>query len=209
MSVYTPMTTKVTGTAALIVAIFPLVGGAIISGAVPTQIAYGQLPDVDDTVDDTLERAGITEQVREEEEEDTNNLERQQQPLDRENEQELGQEVVDRSEHSYGTNTNLEIKSQVDDQDIAQRIVNGKDLGGESSSESAYVKGKYSRSDSSSSDTQKANEQDADNGEEINQDEEKTVNQDETWMFGDDAADLDPSDLNPTNIAIPVGIPVL
>ena len=207
MSVYTPMTTKVTGTAALIVAIFALVGGAIISGAVPTQIAYGQLPDVDDTVDDTLERAGITEQVREEE--DTNNLERQQQqPLDRENDQELGQEVVDRSEHTYGTNTNIEIKSQVDDQDIAQRIVNGKDLG-ESSSESAYVKGKYSRSDSSSSDTQKANEQDAHSGEEINQDEEKTVNQDETWMFGDDAADLDPSDLNPTNIAIPVGIPVL
>jgi hypothetical protein len=207
MSVYTPMTTKVTGTVALIVAIFALVGGAIISGAVPTQIAYGQLPDVDDTVDDTLERAGITEQVREEEE-DTNNLERQQQPIDRENGQELGQEVVDRSEHTYGTNTNIEIKSQVDDQDIAQGIVNGKELG-ESSSESAYVKGKYSRSDSSSSDTQKANVQDAHNGEEINQDEEKTVNQDETWMFGDDAADLDPSDLNPTNIAIPVGIPVL
>ncbi len=206
MSVYTPMTTKVTGTAALIVAIFALVGSAIISGAVPTQIAYGQLPDIDDTVDDTLERAGITEQVKEEE--DTNNLERQQ-PIDRENDQELGQEVVDRSEHSYGTNTNIEIKSQVDDQDVAQRIVNGKDLGGESSSESAYVNGKYSRSDSSSSDTQKANEQDAHNGEEINQNEEKTVNQDETWMFGDDAADLDPSDLNPTNIAIPVGIPVL
>jgi predicted RND superfamily exporter protein len=207
MSIYTPMTTKVTGTAALIVAIFALVGGAIISGAVPTQIAYGQLPDVDDTVDDTLERAGITEKVREEEE-NTNNLERQQ-PIDRENEQELGQEVVDRSEHTYGTNTNIEIKSQVDDQDIAQRIVNGKDLGGESNSESAYVKGKYSRSDSSSSDTQKANEEDAHNGEKINQDEEKTVNQDETWMFGDDAADLDPSDLNPTNIAIPIGIPVL
>jgi hypothetical protein len=206
MSVYTPMTTKVTGTAALIVAIFALVGSAIISGVVPTQIAYGQLPDIDDTVDDTLERAGITEQVKEEE--DTNNLERQQ-PIDRENDQELGQEVVDRSEHSYGTNTNIEIKSQVDDQDVAQRIVNGKDLGGESSSESAYVNGKYSRSDSSSSDTQKANEQDAHNGEEINQNEEKTVNQDETWMFGDDAADLDPSDLNPTNIAIPVGIPVL
>lgn len=206
MSVYTPMTTKVTGTAALIVAIFALVGGAIISGAVPTPVAYGQLSDVDDTVDDTLERAGITEQVKEEE--DTNDIERQQ-PIDRENDQELGQEVVDRSEHSYGTNTNIEIKSQVDDQDIAQRIVNGKDLGGESSSESAYVNGKYSRSDSSSSDTQKANEQDAHNGEEINQDEEKTVNQDETWMFGDDAADLDPSDLNPTNIAIPIGIPVL
>jgi len=200
------MTTKVTGTAALIVAIFTLVGGGIISGAIPTQIVYGQLPDVDGTVDDTLERAGIKEQVREEEG-DTNNLERQQ-PIDRENDQELGQEVVDRSEHTYGTNTNIEIKSQVDDQDIAQRIVNGKDLG-ESSSESAYVKGKYSRSDSSSSDTQKANEQDAHSGEEINQDEEKTVNQDETWMFGDDAADLDPSDLNPTNIAIPVGIPVL
>lgn len=206
MSVYTPMTTKVTGTAALIAAIFALVGGGIISGAIPTQIVYGQLPDVDDTVDDTLERAGIKEQVREEE--DTNDIERQQ-PIDRENDQELGQEVVDRSEHTYGTNTNIEIKSQVDDQDIAQRIVNGKDLGGESSSESAYVNGKYSRSDSSSSDTQKANEQDAHNGEEINQDEEKTVNQDETWMFGDDAADLDPSDLNPTNIAIPNGIPVL
>lgn len=206
MSVYTLMTTKVTGTAALIAAIFALVGGGIISGAIPTQIVYGQLPDVDDTVDDTLERAGIKEQVREEE--DTNDIERQQ-PIDRENDQELGQEVVDRSEHTYGTNTNIEIKSQVDDQDIAQRIVNGKDLGGESSSESAYVNGKYSRSDSSSSDTQKANEQDAHNGEEINQDEEKTVNQDETWMFGDDAADLDPSDLNPTNIAIPNGIPVL
>lgn len=206
MSVYTPMTTKVTGTAALIAAIFALVGGGIISGAIPTQIVYGQLPDVDDTVDDTLERAGIKEQVREEE--DTSDIERQQ-PIDRENDQELGQEVVDRSEHTYGTNTNIEIKSQVDDQDIAQRIVNGKDLGGESSSESAYVNGKYSRSDSSSSDTQKANEQDAHNGEEINQDEEKTVNQDETWMFGDDAADLDPSDLNPTNIAIPNGIPVL
>jgi hypothetical protein len=198
------MTTKATGTAPLILTILALVGSAIISGAVPTPVAYAQLPDVDDTVDDTLERAGIKEQLGEE---DINNIERQQ-PIDRENDQELGQEVVDRSENTYGTNTNIEIKSQVDDQDIAQRIVNGKDLG-KSSSESAYVKGKYSRSDSSSSDTQKANEQGADNGEEINQDEEETVNQDKTWMFGDDAADLDTSDLNPINIAIPIAIPVV
>jgi hypothetical protein len=200
------MTKKATGAAPLIMTVFALVCGAIISGAVPTPVAYAQLPDVDDTVDDTLERTGMTEQLGEE---NTNNIERQQQPpIDHENDQELGQEVVDRSEHSYGTNTNVEIKSQVDDQDIAQRIINGKDLG-ESSSESAYAKGKYSRSDSRSSDTQKANEQDADNGEVINQDEEETINQDKTWMFGDDATDLDPSDLNPTNIAMPIAVPVV
>jgi hypothetical protein len=200
------MTTKATGTAPLILTVFALVCGAIISGAVPRPVAYAQLPYIHDTVNDTLKRAGITEQLGEE---DTNNLERQQQqPRDPENDQELRQEVVDRSENTYGTNTNIEIKSQVDDQDSAQTIVNGKDLG-ESSSESAYVKEKYSRSDSSSSDTHKTNEQRADNGEEIKQGEEETVNQDKTWMFGDDAADLEPTDLNPTNIAIPIAIPAV
>ena len=204
MSIYTPMTKKATEPAPLILTVFALVCGAIISGAVPRPVAYAQLPSVHDTVNDTLERAGITEQLGEE---DTNNLERQQQqPIDPEKDQEVRQEVVDRSENTYGTNTNIEIKSQVDDQDSAQTIVNGKDLG-ESSSESAYVKGKYSRSDSS--DTQKANEQRADNGEEIKQDEEETANQDKTWMFGDDPADLDASDLNPTNIAIPIAIPAV
>ena len=198
------MTTKAIGTAPLILTIFALVGGAIIYGAVPTPVAYAQLPDVDDTVDDTLERAGITEQLGEE---GTNNIERQQ-PIDREDDQELDQKVVDRSEHTHGTNTNIEIKSQVDDQDIAQRIVNGKDLG-ESSSESAYVEGKYSRTDSSSSHTQKADEQGSHNGEKINQEEEERVNQGKTWIFGDDAADLEASDLNPTNIALPIAIPVV
>src|SRR5215204_6071826 len=164
------MTTKATATAPPILAIFVLVGGAIISaGVVPTPVA--------DTEDDTLERVGTTEEVGEEE--DTNNIE--QQSIDQENDQEQGQEVVDRSEHSDGTNTNIQIKSELDDQDIAQEIVNGNDLG-ELSSES----------------TQKANEQDADNGGELNH------NEDETWIFGDDAVDLDAA-----NIAIPIAIPVM
>jgi hypothetical protein len=169
------MTTKATATAPLILAIFVLVGGAIISAVVPTPVAYAEISDVVDTVDDTLERVGITEG----EEEDTNNIE--QQSIDQENDQELGQQVVDRSEHSGGTNTNIQIKSELDDQDIAQEIINGNDLG-ESSSES----------------TQKANEQDADNGEELNHDE------DETWIFGDDAVELEAA-----NIAIPIAIPVM
>jgi hypothetical protein len=178
------MTTKATATAPLILVIFVLVGGAIISaGVVPTPVAYAEISDVVDTVDDTLERVGITEEVGEEE--DTNNIE--QQSIDQENDQELGQEVVDRSEHSDGTNTNIQIKSELDDQDIAQEIVNGNDLG-ELSSES----------------TQKANEQDADNGGELNHDEDETVDQDETWIFGDDAVDLDAA-----NIAIPIAIPVI
>src|SRR5215208_7092668 len=156
------MTTKATATAPLILAIFVLVGGAIISaGVVPTPVAYAEISDVVDTVDDTLERVGITE--------------------------ELGEEVVDRSEHSDGTNTNIQIKSELDDQDIAQEIVNGNDLG-ELSSES----------------TQKPNEQDADNGGELNHNEDETVDQDETWIFGDDAVDLDAA-----NIAIPIAIPVM
>jgi hypothetical protein len=150
-------------------------------------------------VDTTLEKVGIPEEVREEE--DVNNIE--QQPIDNENDQELAQEVVDRSEHTDGTNTNIEIKSEVDDQDIAQGIVNGNDLG-ESSSESAYVNGKYSRSVSSSSDTHKANEEDADNGGEVNQDEDERVDQYETWIFGDDATNLDPA-----NIGVPIAIPVM
>jgi hypothetical protein len=178
------MTTKATATAPLILAIFVLVGGAIISaGAVPTPVAYAEISDVVDTVDDTLERVGITEEVGEEEY--TNNIE--QQSIDQENDQELGQQVVDRSEHSDGTNTNIQIKSELDDQDIAQEIINGNDLE-ESSSES----------------TQKANEQDADNGEELNHDEDETVDQDETWIFGDDAVDLEAA-----NIAIPIAIPVM
>ena len=177
------MTTKATATAPLILAIFVLVGGVIISAVVPIPVAYAEISDVVDTVDDTLERVGITEGI--EEEEDTNNIE--QQSIDQENDQELGQEVVDRSEHSDGTNTNIQIKSELDDQDIAQEIVNGNDLG-ELSSES----------------TQKANEQDVDNGGELNHDEDETVDQDETWIFGDDAVDLDAA-----NIAIPIAIPVM
>src|SRR5215216_5288152 len=146
------MTTKATATAPLILVIFVLVGGAIISGGVvPTPVAYAEISDVVDTVDDTLDRVGITEQVGEEE--DTNNIE--QQSTDQENDQELGQQVVDRSEHSGGTNTNIQIKSEL-------------------------------------------NEQDADNGEELNHDE------DETWIFGDDAVELEAA-----NIAIPIAIPVM
>jgi hypothetical protein len=194
------MTTRTTVTTPLILAIFALVGGAIISaGVVPTPVAYAQLSDVGDTVDTTLEKVGITEEVREEE--DINNIE--QRSIDQENDQELAQEVVDRSEQSDGTNTNIEIKSEVDDQDIAQGIVNSNDLG-DSSSESAYVNGKYSRSVSSSGDTHKANEEDADNGGEINQDEDERVDQYETWIFGDDAANLDPA-----NIGVPIAIPVM
>jgi hypothetical protein len=152
------MTTKATATAPLILVIFVLVGGAIISaGVVPTPVAYAEISDVVDTVDI------------------------EQQSTAQENDQELGQQVVDRSEHSGGTNTNIQIKSELDDQDIAQEIINGNDLG-ESSSES----------------TQKANEQDADNGEELNHDE------DETWIFGDDAVELEAA-----NIAIPIAIPVM
>jgi hypothetical protein len=195
MTIYTPMITKATATTALILTIFALVGGAIISaGVASSPEAYAQLSDIGDTVDDTLGTVGIEE---EEVEEDDSSIE--QQPID----QGVGQETVDQSEHSDGNSNNIQVQSGLDDQDIAQGIVNSNDLA-ESSSEFGYAKGKYASFTSSSSDgAEGANEQDADNGGELTHEEDQTVDQDGASIFTDDIAHL-----NPANVAIPIAVPI-
>jgi hypothetical protein len=65
----TAKNTTTTAAIALILVAFALVGGAVI----PTQLAaYAQLSGVSNIVDDTLERAGITEVEEETAAEDSN-----------------------------------------------------------------------------------------------------------------------------------------
>jgi hypothetical protein len=198
-TIYTLMTTKTT-TTALILMIFALVGGAIIPTGVvvPTPVAYAQLSDVDDIVDDSLETVGIIEE--EEEAEEDSNIE--QEPVD----QEVGQEGISQSKDFEGRSTNIQIQSRVDEQDTAHEIVNNNDFS-ESNSELGYAMGKYSSFTYSSTDAEKANEQNADNGGELNLDEEQTVDQDDTSIFADDAAGLDPANVA-TSIAMPVYVQV-
>jgi hypothetical protein len=198
-TIYTLMTTKTT-TTALILTIFALVGGAIIPTGVvvPTPVAYAQLSDVDDIVDDSLETVGIIEE--EEEAEEDSNIE--QEPVD----QEVGQEGISQSKDFDGRSTNIQIQSRVDEQDTAHEIVNNNDFS-ESNSELGYAMGKYSSFTYSSTDAEKANEQNADNDGELNLDEEQTVDQDDTSIFADDAADLDPANVA-TSIAMPVYVQV-
>jgi hypothetical protein len=147
------MTTKVTVTAGLILTVFALVGGAIASAEIiipTTPAAYAQLSDIADTVDDTLETVGIEEEEVDKEQDSSV----EQQPIDQENDQEVGQEAVDQSEHSDENSNNIQIQSGLDDQDIAQGIVNSNDFS-ESSAELGYAKGKYSSfTYSSSGDTE-------------------------------------------------------
>jgi hypothetical protein len=197
-NIYTLMTTKTT-TTALILTIFALVGGAIIPTGVvvPTPVAYAQLSDVDDIVDDSLERVGI---IEEEEAEEDSNIE--QEPVD----QEVGQEGISQSKDFDGRSTNIQIQSGVDEQDTAHEIVNNNDFS-ESNSELGYAMGKYSSFTYSSTDAEKTNEQNADNDGELNLDEEQTVDQDDTSIFADDAADLHPANVA-TSIAMPVYVQV-
>lgn len=203
-AIYTLMTTKTT-TTALILTIFALAGGAIIPTGVvvPTPVAYAQLSHVDDIVDDSLETVGIIEEeeeVEEEEVEEDSNIE--QEPVD----QEVGQEGISQSKDFEGRSTNIQIQSRVDEQDTAHEIVNNNDFS-ESNSELGYAMGKYSSFTYSSTDAEKANEQNADNDGELNLDEEQTVDQDDTSIFADDAADLDPANVA-TSIAMPVYVQV-
>jgi hypothetical protein len=192
------MTTETTTTTALILTIFALVGSAIIpTGVVPTPAAYAQLSDLDDIVDDSLESVDITEEEEVEEDSDI-----EQEPVD----QEVGQEGISQSKDFEGSSNNIQIESEVDDQDAAHEIVNNNDFS-ESNSELGYAKGKYSSFTYSSTDAEKANEQDADNDEELNQDEEQTVDQDDASIFADDAADLHPANVA-TSIAMPVYVQV-
>lgn len=197
-NIYTLMTTKTT-TTALILTIFALVGGAIIPTGVvvPTPVAYAQLSDVDDIVDDSLETVGI---IEEEEAEEDSNIE--QEPVD----QEVGQEGISQSKDFDGRSTNIQIQSGVDEQDTAHEIVNNNDFS-ESNSELGYAMGKYSSFTYSSTDAEKTNEQNADNDGELNLDEEQTVDQDDTSIFADDAADLHPANVA-TSIAMPVYVQV-
>ena len=189
------MTTK-TATTALILSIFALVCGAIIpTGVVPTPVAYAQLSEIDDTVDDSLERVGIVEEEEEEAEEDSDI---EQEPVD----QEVGQEGISQSKDFDGSNTNIQIQSRVDEQDTVNEVVNNNDFS-ESNSELGYANGKYSSFTYSSTDAEKANEQNADNDGELNLDEEQIVDQDDSSIFADDAADLHPANVA-TSIAMPV-----
>jgi hypothetical protein len=100
------MTTK-TATTALILSIFALVCGAIIpTRVVPTPVAYAQLSEIDDTVDDSLERVGIVEEEEEEAEEDSDI---EQEPVD----QEVGQEGISQSKDFEGSNTNIKFKVEL------------------------------------------------------------------------------------------------
>lgn len=196
--VYTLMTTKTT-TTALILMIFALVGGAIISTVVvPTPVVYAQLSDIDDIVDDSLDTVGIIEEEEEEAEEDSNI---EQESVD----QEVGQGGISQSKDFDGTSTDIQIQT-VDERDAAHEIVNNNDFS-ESSSEFGYAKGKYSSFTYSSTDAEKANEQDADNEGELTLDEEQTVDQDDTSIFADDASDLHPANVA-TSIAMPVYLQV-
>ncbi len=191
------MTPKATATTALILTIFALVGGAASSAEIISKpLAYAQLSEIGDTVDDTLETVGIEKEEEEEEEVDSSI---EQQPMD----QSVGQEVVDQSEHSDGNSNNIQVQSGLEDKDIAQEIVNDNDSA-ESSSEFGYTKGKYaSFTSSSSTGAEGANEQDAHNGGELNQEGDQRVDQDDTSVFTDDTADL-----SPANVATPIAVPV-
>ncbi len=126
-------------TTPLVLAIFTLVGGAIVSALVLTPAAYAQLSDIGDIVGDTLESVGITEP-----EEEDSNIE--QQPIDQESDQ-VGQEVVNQSEDFDGTSTNTQTQAEVNAQDITQGLADGEDSA-ESKSESGDAE-KYSSSSSS------------------------------------------------------------
>ncbi|MDQ3806652.1 MAG: hypothetical protein M3298_00640 [Thermoproteota archaeon] len=192
------MTPKATATTALIFTIFALVGGAASSAEIISKpLAYAQLSEIGDTVDDTLETVGIEKEEEEEEEVDSSI---EQQPMD----QSVGQEAVDQSEHSNGNSNNIQVQSGLEDKDISQEIVNNNDSA-ESSSEFGYTKGKYASftSSTTSNGAEGVNEQDADNGGELNQKEDQRVDQDDTSIFTDDTAD--PS---PANVATPIAVPV-
>jgi len=190
------MTTKTT-TTALILMIFALVGGAIISTVVvPTPVVYAQLSDIDDIVDDSLDTVGIIDE-EEEAEEDSN--------IEQESVDQVGQGGISQSKDFDGTSTDIQIQS-VDERDTAHEIVNSNDFS-ESNSEFGYAKGKYSSFTYSSTDAEKANEQDADNEGELTLDEEQTVDQDDTSIFANDASDLHPANVA-TSIAMPVYLQV-
>jgi hypothetical protein len=192
------MTPKATATTALILTIFALVGGAASSAEIISKpLAYAQLSEIGDTVDDTLETVGIEEEEEEEEEVDSSI---EQQPMD----QSVGQEAVDQSEHSDGNSNNIQVQSGLEDKDIAQEIVNNNDSA-ESNSEFGYTEGKFASFTSStpSNGAEGVNEQDADNGGELKQKEDQRVDQDDTSIFTDDTADL-----SPANVATPIAVPV-
>jgi hypothetical protein len=192
------MTPKATATTALILTIFALVGGAASSAEIISKpLAYAQLSEIGDTVDDTLETVGIEEEEEEEEEVDSSI---EQQPTD----QSVGQEALDQSEHSHGNSNNIQVQSGLEDKDIAQEIVNNNDSA-ESNSEFGYTEGKFASFTSStpSNGAEGVNEQDADNGGELKQKEDQRVDQDDTSIFTDDTADL-----SPANVATPIAVPV-
>ena len=190
----TAKNTTTTAAIALILAAFALVGGAVI----PTQLAaYAQLSGVSNIVDDTLERAGITEVEEETAAEDSNTEQQIQQP----NDQQVRQQLLDQSEESNRNNDNAQTQTGAEDQDSAQGVVDGDDLA-ESQSESGDAK-KYSTSSFTSGDGVNESPQDAASDGELNHDEHQTVDQHGTTIFGDDAADLDD-----TNVATPTAIPV-
>jgi hypothetical protein len=201
MITFTLMTAKSTTTTALILAAFALVGGAVIPTGVALSTtpvaAYAQLPGLGDIVDNTLERAGITEEEDEEGVEDSNTDQQIEQP----NDQQAGQQL-DQSEESNRNNDNVQTQTGVEDQDSAQGIVDGDDLAAESISKSGDAK-KYSTSSSTSGDAINENPQDAANDGVLNQDEAQTVDQQGSTLFGDDTADLDD-----INVAIPTAIPI-
>ena len=135
------MTLRKTTTAALILAAFAVVGGVVIVVGVIATPTYAQLPDdIEDIVDDAFERVGIVE-----EEEDTNI---EQQSINQEND--LDQEVVKRSEDFDEISTNIEIKAEVNDNDITQGLEEGDDNSASLSPESEDDEKKYSSSSSNS-----------------------------------------------------------
>ena len=186
------MTTKNLTTAALILAAFALVGGAVVPTGVlvPTPTAYAQLSDVGGLLDEPLQSLAITEE--EEELEDTT--------IDQPVGQEVGQEVVNQSEENEQDDDSTQIQTGADDQDTAQGIVDGNDLA-ESSLESGDSNKKYSSS--SFSDAEYRNEQGADNDGELNQAQDEDVDQDHATIFADDTADLDDA-----NVGVPIAVPI-
>ena len=186
-------------TIALLFAMLSLGGMVAIPGlSLAPTTAYAQIPDAGDIVGGVLDDVfGAEEEDNGDEEaaaaDDTQTVE---QPIDQETNQD-----VDQSEDNDQSNDNDQDQTGAISQDIAQGTVDGDDSA-KSKSESGDAK-YHSSSSSSSGDAANINDQAAANTADLTQDQDQTVDQDNTATFGDDTADLDAA-----NVAVPIAIPI-
>jgi hypothetical protein len=120
------------------------------------------------------------------------------QPTDQGNDQ-----VLDQSEEIDQDDNNTQSQIGATDQDSAQGVVDGDDLADTNSQSGDAKKKYYGSSSSTSGDALNDNEQGGVNDADLNLDQDQTVDQGHASVFGDDAAELDD-----TNVAVPLGVPV-